>query len=49
MARYTFAMMAEAILLRRAGRPVLTKPLALETLALDLTPLLLSAARGLPS
>ena len=31
--------------LRAAGRPVLTKPIALEPLALALTPLLLSTAR----
>jgi two-component system NtrC family sensor kinase len=35
--------------LRHAGRPVLTKPLTLEPLALALTPLLLSAARRLRS
>ena len=35
--------------LRDAGRPVLTKPLALEPLALALTPLLLSTARRLRS
>ena len=35
--------------LRDAGRPVLTKPLALEPLALALTPLLLSAAHRLRS
>jgi signal transduction histidine kinase/ActR/RegA family two-component response regulator len=35
--------------LREAGRPVLTKPIALEPLALALTPLLLSAARRLRS
>ena len=35
--------------LRAAGRPVLTKPLALEPLALALTPLLLSAAHRLRS
>jgi len=35
--------------LRDAGRPVLTKPLALEPLALALTPLLLSAAHRIRS